>query len=415
MSKIKKITVSNLKAVSALTADFKGMTCIITGGNNKGKSTFLRSLPDRLRGVKPDIILKHNEKEGFAELELTTGERFLWQFDGKKEKLTFFTEKNIPTGVTKGICAAYFPPVFDVDEFLNSAPAKQKQVLQKLTGIDFTEIDKLYKEAYEIRAYANKRLAEEKTLVEKSTWPYDEKLPFIENPTAELEKELQQVEAHNFEATRVATVLDDKKKKVVGIDDEVFQLEQRIKTLIESKTTIQDEIKKGEEWLAKPANKPKDEITRAAIVNKIKIIKEENISIVENNKARALRESFEKARVNAEEAAKDVEKIEAEKADVIKNASMPDGFGFNDDGITYNSLPFTREQLSSSGIYIGALKLAAIGLGEVKTLHFDASFLDKNSLADIEKWANDNSLQLLIERPDFEGGEIEYQIVQDAK
>lgn len=90
---------------------------------------------------------------------------------------------------------------------------------------------------------------------------------------------------------------------------------------------------------------------------------------------------------------------------------MPDGFGFSDDGITYNGFPFNRDSLSSSGIYIGALKLAAKQLGEVKTLYFDASFLDKNSLQEIEKWANEQDLQLLIERPDFEGGEIEYQIV----
>jgi hypothetical protein len=149
MTKVKKITVSNLKAVSALTADFNGCTAIITGGNNKGKSSFLKSLPERLRGHKPELILKEGEKEGFAELELTTGEKFLWSFDEKKEKLSFFTERNIKTSLTKDICNYYFPPVFDVDTFLNSTPKKQKEVLQKLTGIDFTEIDLLYKEAYE--------------------------------------------------------------------------------------------------------------------------------------------------------------------------------------------------------------------------------------------------------------------------
>jgi hypothetical protein len=93
---------------------------------------------------------------------------------------------------------------------------------------------------------------------------------------------------------------------------------------------------------------------------------------------------------------------------------MPEGFGFDDDGITYNGLPFTREQLSSSGLYIAAIKLAAMTLGEIKALHFDASFLDKNSLADIEAWANGEDLQLLIERPDFEGGEIEYQLLSNV-
>lgn len=90
---------------------------------------------------------------------------------------------------------------------------------------------------------------------------------------------------------------------------------------------------------------------------------------------------------------------------------MPEGFCFDDDGITYKGLPFNKESLSSSAIYIAALKLAALGLGEVKMLHFDASYLDKNSLAEIEDWAKENDLQLLIERPDFDGGEIEYQLI----
>lgn len=85
MSKV-KITVSNLKAISNLSADFNGCTAIITGGNNKGKSSFLKSLPERLKSVKPDTILKEGAEEGFAEWELTTGEKLIWQFD-KKQKL----------------------------------------------------------------------------------------------------------------------------------------------------------------------------------------------------------------------------------------------------------------------------------------------------------------------------------------
>jgi len=410
MSKIKKITVSNLKAVSALTADFNGCTAIITGGNNKGKSSFLRSLPDRLRGVKPDIILKHGEKEGFAEWELTTGEKFLWQFDGKKEKLTFITERNIPTGVTKGISAAYFPPVFDVDEFLNSTPAKQKQVLQKLTGIDFTEIDKLYKEAYEARTYANKRLQEE-TVKNKDLY-YDPKLPLVELGTDEWEKELNAIAQHNATYQRSVDAIELKKETISNGDVEIERLMKQIDAIKEKQKTITTEIEAIETWQKGPSNKPKT--NEEELRQKIAERKEEDLKIRENNAARLRQEAYDKAKQNADLADHDVKRIEQEKIDVIKNASMPDGFGFNDEGITYNGLPFTREQLSSSGIYIGALKLAAIGLGDVKTLHFDASFLDKNSLFEIEKWAKENDLQLLIERPDFEGGEIEYQIVQNA-
>lgn len=125
--------------------------------------------------------------------------------------------------------------------------------------------------------------------------------------------------------------------------------------------------------------------------------------------AKQVKEDAGKVTVEAENK---VGAVEKERMDLIKSAQMPEGFAFTDDGITYNGLSFTREQLSSSGIYIAALKLAAMTLGEVKTLHFDASFLDKNSLSEIEQWANSNDLQLLIERPDFEGGEITYELIQ---
>lgn len=409
MSKIKKITVLNLKAVASLSADFNGCTAIITGGNNKGKSSFLKSLPERLRGNKPDLILKQGEKEGFAEWELTTGEKFLWVFDGKKEKLTFISERNIKSSITKDLSTAYFPPVFDVDEFLNSTPAKQKSVLQKLTGIDFTEFDRMYKEAYENRTYANKKVVEEKA---KLTF-YDPKLPKETKPTDEIQKQISGIDAHNQAHKNKYDLVLQKEKTVKENDIEIARLRGLIKTLEQKNSVLNGEIMELEVWTDEVANQPKGKDVSDALQAQLTALKAENKTIEENNKAKAQQDAYDKAVINADVEDKEVKRIEAEKLDVIKNASLPEGFGFNEEGITYNGYAFNKEQLSSSGIYIAALKLAALGLGEVKTLHFDASYLDKNSLSEIEKWAIDNDLQLLIERPDFEGGEIEYQIIKN--
>lgn len=408
MAKIKKITVSNLKAVSSLTADFNGCTAIITGGNNKGKSSFLKSLPDRLRGNKPDLVLKAGEKEGFAEWELTTGEKFIWSFDEKKEKLTFITERNIKTSLTKDISTHYFPPVFDVDTFLNSTPAKQKAVLQKLTGIDFTEIDQLFKQAYEERTWANKKLAEEKAKRQL----LDPNLPNEETPTEELDKELAGIDVHNYRFANIQKGVQEKKRQSDENDKEIEELFSKIEAIKEKNRVLSNEIIAGAKWMEEEKNQPK---TNAETLKaQIEQIKQDNKAIAENNRIREHHKVVEKCEQNARLADEAVKRIEAEKLEVIKNASMPDGFGFSDDGITYNGFEFTKEQLSSSGIYIAALKLAALGLGEVKALHFDASYLDKNSLAEIEQWAEANDLQLLIERPDWEGGEIEYQIVNET-
>ncbi|WP_312698172.1 hypothetical protein, partial [Sphingobacterium mizutaii] len=136
--------------------------------------------------------------------------------------------------------------------------------------------------------------------------------------------------------------------------------------------------------------------------------------IVKNNHAKVIKADFDKSVEEAKKADDIVKSIEKEKTDLIKGAKLPEGFDFSDDGITYNGYSFSKEDLSSSSIYIAALKLASLNIGEVKTLHFDASYLDKNSLQEIEEWAKENDLQLLIERPDFDGGEIEYHLINDA-
>ena len=409
MTKIKSITVSNLKAVSSMTADFNGMTAIITGGNNKGKSSFLKALPDRIRGIKPSVVLKHNEKEGFAEMELVTGEKFTWNFDGKKEKLVFITERNIKTAVTKDLSSYYFPPVFDVDEFLNSTPKKQKETLQKLTGIDFTEIDLMYKAAYEERTWANKRLQEEKAKLIQ----VDPLAPTEITSTIELEKELAGIDSHNQNRINKTELVAQKNNSVKENESEILSLKERIKCLEQKNSALNAELLELDVWLDEEENQLKTNAKE--LQEKIDKIKEDNKIVEETKKAAEQKALYDKCVLEAERLDKEVKRIEQEKLDVIKNASMPDGFGFSDEGITYEGYAFTKDQLSSSGIYIAALKLAAIGLGEVKTLHFDASFLDKQSLTEIEAWANENDLQLLIERPAFEGGEIEYQILNEAK
>ncbi len=409
MSKIQKITVQNFKAVSKLSANFNGATAIITGRNNSGKSSFLKGLSDRLRGLKPELILKQGEHDGFYELELTTGEKFVWSFTDKTkagEKLTYISERNIPGTVTKDICRAYFPPVFDVDDFLTAPPAKQKAVLQKLTGIDFTEFDKVYKAAYEERTYRNKVLSEEKA----RAGYVDPKLPLVAIPTDQLEKEIAGIDAHNMQFKTFEVRVKEKTSQSLKNAEEIEDLKIKMRKLEIENEELTVQISAGNKWLNNAKNQPKN--NEADLQKKLADIKQQNKDIEANNLARLQDEKITKADDFAKQADSEVKKLEAEKLDVIKNASMPDGFGFGDEGITYKGFDFNKQSLSSSGIYIAALKLAALGLGEVKTLHFDASFLDKNSLAEIETWANKNDLQLLIERPDFEGGEITYEIIE---
>jgi hypothetical protein len=378
MSKVKKITVSNLKAISSQVADFDGCTAIITGGNNKGKTSFLRSLPDRLRGIKPDVILKSGESEGSAEWELTTGEKFIWTFNDKTEKLIFITNDNIKVSVSKDISNRFFPAIFDVDRFLQDAPAKQRKTLQDLVGLDFSDIDLRFKAAYEDRTYKNRLEVESKArLIE-----IDEKLPKEAIPAIELQTELAGVETYNEKVNGIIEAIQQKETSIYGNNEYIKTLETQIEQTKAKNEVLKSEIEKGNVWLE--TNKIKGEDIVSDLQIKIKEIEDKNLLISNNNKAIENKAEYDLAAKQALESDEKVKAIEKEKDALIKTAKLPEGFGFSDDGITYNGLPFTREQLSSSGIYIAALKLASMQIGEVKALHFDASFLDKNSLAEIE-------------------------------
>jgi recombinational DNA repair ATPase RecF len=390
--KIKKITVSNLKAVINMTADFNGCTAIITGGNNKGKTSFLRGLIDRLRGLKPDQIVRHGESEMNAELELTTGEKFQWSIKDGSEKLFYITSEEIKVPITKAISERYFPQTFDIDRFLNEQPKQQRKMLQELSGIDFSIVEAEYKTAFDNRTFLNRKLQEEKAKV----LPVNNDLPENITPTIELQKELNTIDLHNEKYANSEKIANQ-------INSDIEKLQLQLKELHERK-------KQADIWLSDKVNKPKTNVEE--LNKKISEIWEQNNLIENNNKAKEQQKIFENAELAAKKADETVKSIEVKKIELIKSANLPEGFAFTDDGIEINGLPVTREQLSTSGIYIASLKLAAMKLGKVQTLHFDASHLDKNNLLEVEKWAESQGLQLLIERPDFEGGEIQYQIIQ---
>ncbi len=102
--KIQKIEITNLKAVEKAEVDLKGCSVMITGGNNEGKSTIAKSLVDRFRGNKPELIVKEGEKNGNYTMELTDGSIIEWKFTNKTERFSFTTKE----GVKQTLCLCRF-------------------------------------------------------------------------------------------------------------------------------------------------------------------------------------------------------------------------------------------------------------------------------------------------------------------
>lgn len=419
MTKIKEIFVKNLKAIGAMKADFNGCSAIITAGNRKGKSTFLRSLPDRIRGEKPEIIVKDGEENGEAELVLTSGEKFTWSFtkDGK-EKLAFITKEGYRTAITKEVAQRFFPPLFDIDKFLTSQPKEQSKQLQKALGLDLLDLDLKYKAAFDERTIANRLVSEAKSglLVPYTDVPAE--------PIVVTDKELKvsnnsTVAARRKEVVETLIPLGTSEFKLIEEEKAIAEEEKRIAA---RKIAIKEERKAIEvnreainnRLATDPELKVLDETELQALETEIQNAKQINEYIAHNVKAAEKKAAYDKAVEKAQKDDEAVKTAEKERSDKIKSVTLPDGLSFGEDGLLFNNLPLDKKSLATSEIYIIALKLAAMNIGEVKSLYFDASPLDRESLEAIEAWAEGQGLQLLIELPSFEGGEIEYKILAEV-
>jgi len=445
MSRIQHIKIKNFKAISEAEAEFKGCTAIVTAGNNKGKTSLLKGIVDRIRFIRPELIVKDGEESGKGEMTLTTGEKFIWEFDNKgKDKLFYVTEKGIKTSVNKELGERFFPLTFDVDKFLQSPPKKQAAQLQAILGIDFTDIDNRYAIAYTDRTEKNREA--EKFHVKLSQMlkvdyvaPVD--LTVLQAEKLKIKNSLNALYLQNKSYNEGLRKKWNEEKETIDLEVKTHNEEQDAKRAantkcIEAVATLTENnypgiedlsawvLKMGQEILLKKVaaelypKEPEyikelpDDKDMQAIDAKILTASETNSKAKAYQDYIAYKTQTEEAKVSADKADEVVKGIEEERRKLIESANFPKGISITAEGITVDDLPLDRNQISTSKLYTTALRIASMNLGEVKTLYFDASFLDRNSLGEIEKWAQENDLQLLIERPDFDGGDIKYELIE---
>jgi energy-coupling factor transporter ATP-binding protein EcfA2 len=253
--KIKKVDVNNLKAVSSFTAFFDGKSAHVTGANGIGKSTVIRTLTDRLRGLKPSIVTKIGEKEGKTVMELTDGCRFEWSYnDVGKDELNYFTPaslKPVRREFFKHICGQYFPNQFDINKFLTTTePRKRLQMISELVNVDLTEIQARYKYAFDSRRDAKRDLkileSQIKPKPEFTAIESKEILDIEQNNVAEIEAKIkskkEQIETERNSLNAKYLINKVANEKLENQHKEAYRI--ALDKWIENEDLIQDEIEK---------------------------------------------------------------------------------------------------------------------------------------------------------------------------
>jgi hypothetical protein len=201
MTKIKRITLENIKAVGSYDLKLNGCSVLVTGKNRAGKSTILNDTINRFR-EKKTLILKENKQSGTSVMELTDGCIISIEQTPKGEKMSYITQDGeiIKNGVIGKITEKYFGSgkSFDIDRFLILPPKQQLQELLRTLGVDLTEIDTRYKKAYDKRTLLKQSFD---TIVKnKKTEPVKVEQPIFDilnKQKTELLKQKNDIEAKN--------------------------------------------------------------------------------------------------------------------------------------------------------------------------------------------------------------------------
>lgn len=444
--KITQLTAENVKRLKAVTITPDGSIVQVTGKNGQGKSSVLDSIAYALGG-----------RDAICAVPVRAGEKkakIICQLDDLTVTRTFTAEGGGVLTVTNAEGARYPSPQAVLDklvgkltldplEFVRLPAKQQSEVLRRLVGLDFAEMDRTRVDAYTSRTMVNRSAAEAQSKVDampKHDAP--EKEIVVTDLIAERDRRSAENAASAKRASRAALLnqaivnqqamaseaVSRQNKIDIDFDALSDQLDaelkaetDRLKEIYVAKRTKAQKAKiaaidaekanhqraernkaDAQKELATIENTPVafelDTITKA--ISEAEVV---NRKVRENERREQAAEYAEGLRKNAELLTKKIDAIDAAKAEALASAAFPvPGLSFNESGVLLKGLPFEQassaEQLRTS---------VAIGLAMNPKLRVllirDGSLLDSGGFTALAEMAEQMDAQVWIERVDDSG------------
>lgn len=330
---------------------------IITGPNGGGKTSALLGLMIAMRdaGGHPSEALRRGASRGFIGVTFDDGMTVTRKLRrGKAPQLVVEDSNGKPMGVGSGgpqrgvLDRLLGKFTWDPTEALRLPAPELRQVLMRLAGVDWTDLDRRESELVDDRKHAKKFAARLRSQLDgMDTW--DEPPP--EPPDVEaLQKEQRRIRAHNAHGEELAKALNEasghrreQQAEIVRIDAEIAEL-QRLRVV------AQDALKEAQETEQEARIKAENhtDLSEADVEQQIADAGE---AALEYDRWLA-RERHQTETRNAEaevyELTDEIEQIRRQKQEQLEAAEFPiPGLSVSDDGVLYNGLPFEQAEESA--------------------------------------------------------------------
>lgn len=385
--RITKLEAENVKRLRAVQITPEGHLINIGGRNGQGKTSVLDAIEMALGGGRtiPDKPIREGEES--ARIIVETDELKITRTFTEKGSYLKVTNKDGAkfTNGQEVLDALIGKFSFDPLAFTRLDPKKQAETLRELVGIDTSELDQRRAVTFSTRTDINRDVKRFQAALDNSS--HYEGVGDTEKSAKEILDAIEHANQNNARFRNAEQTISTCTTRIGLINEEISVLKAKLRDAQEQKDkalAIKNEISL---------------IDTKELKDSLDSIEDYNRKVRENQQHAMITEQLDRATQRSDELTEEIQCIDEEKAQVIREARFPiEGLGFDEENrVTYNGIPF-QQASSAEQIRVSV----SIGLALNPKLRLllvrDGSLLDTDALALLDQLATEHDAQILCER-----------------
>lgn len=393
----------NLKVVEI---DSEGRNIIpLSGRNGQGKSNILEVIKSTLTGERLVDPILHGENT--ANSEVDCGEfkvKKVWTEKGERIQV-IMANGDIKSKPMEFLGSVVGNISFDPTEFSNMKPKEQRELLKKLVGLDFSDIEKEYTENFNSRTLINSSIKGVIAQLENAEAPD----PKTTDEEVTFKDELEKLSQLREKRKSFLDAVEDKQELLISSNEKndfiLKKLEEikKLKEEIEKLEIEKDEALKRSEEVVLPVEVKDEDIT--SVESSLNDIEAKNVTIREAKRYRDLVRQSNKLKKDSDAYTEKLNRLNQDKSTRIANAKFPiEGMSMDDEEIMYKGNRFT---ILSDGQKMRVCTAISMALNPTLKVIFirHANDLDKEGKKAICDMAKAQDYQVWMEVVAEEAGE----------
>lgn len=407
----KTFSVTDYKGVREITLSPTGKLVVIAGGNGAGKSSFIDAITE-LFDPKGSKLTPKPIREGadearaeYVDEDLQLRISRVWKKNGTAGTLTVEATDGAKYSQPSAVVASLLGgAIFDPVAFLNLDEKKQRDALLEKVDLPF-DLDELAREkagAEERRLIAGREVKRLQGALDSLPKPTED-APAVEVSSSEILAQIDEAQRITREWQSADATYDAAAARYDEIDRQIADLIRQ-----------RDEVQERQQAAAEKLNSLPKQIDIAPLQQRLQDLDEVNRAVRDRRAYEATSESLSHADLAHATAQEELDQIDAKKRAGLAKAKFPvDGLSVDEDGVTFDGVPFG--QVNSAMRRRVAFAIATAGDPKLKLVIVkDGDLLDADSLAAIREVADERGYTVLVERDRDESRKIGFTVRDGA-